>query len=102
MMSRAEVLLMRREYLWLCMPRVDEATMAAFCTAHPEHVQADLDFYTEKDMRRATAKAEKKKEGATAEHEKKKIAVVSTSHWEASPSVIYVESSSGLDLDDAF
>jgi hypothetical protein len=59
--------------------------------AHLEHVHADLDFYDDKDMQRATANAKKKNQQAT----------MSTSREEAGPSVITVESS-GSELDDAF
>jgi hypothetical protein len=34
--------------------------MSAFRVAHPENVQAELNFYAEKGMKRAAAKAEKK------------------------------------------
>jgi hypothetical protein len=65
--------------------------MSTFRVAHPKHVQAKLNFYAEKDMKRTAAKAEKKQRAA-----------VWTSSGEAGPSIIYVESSSGSELDDAF
>jgi hypothetical protein len=51
-------------------------------------VQAKINFYV---VKRAAAKAEKKERAA-----------VWTSSGEAGPSIIYVESSSGSELDDAF
>jgi hypothetical protein len=38
--------------------------MSTFRVAHPELVQVELNFYTEKDMKRAAAKAEKKQRAA--------------------------------------
>jgi hypothetical protein len=43
----------RREYLPLRKRHADEAAMATFCVVLPEHLQTELDFYAEKDMKMA-------------------------------------------------
>jgi hypothetical protein len=55
-MSRVEELQMRWEYLRLHTPEAEES-MAQIRTAHPEYVQAELDFRAEKDEKKKVAAA---------------------------------------------
>jgi hypothetical protein len=64
-MSRVEELQTRRENLRLRTRQANEEAMAWFCAMHLEYLQAELDFYTDKD--------EKKNLTVVTEDEKKNL-----------------------------
>jgi hypothetical protein len=97
-MSHMEELQTRQEYLRL---HTQTPHRRGVPRRTPGSCAGELDFYTEKDMKRATFKAKKKKRVADDAHKNKKRAAMSTSRGEAGPTIIYVELS-GSELDDAF
>jgi hypothetical protein len=54
-MSRLEELQTRRENLRLHTRQANEEAMAWFCAMHLEYLQAELDFYTNKDEKKNLA-----------------------------------------------
>nr|XP_051211022.1 ethylene-responsive transcription factor ERF110-like [Lolium perenne] len=55
--TRAEERAVRREYMWMSIRNRDEAEMAAFCAAHPQHVAEELEFYAQLEAQRAATAA---------------------------------------------
>jgi hypothetical protein len=53
--TRAEERAVRREYMRMSIRNRDEAEMATFHAAHPQHVAEELDFYAQLAVKRAAA-----------------------------------------------
>ncbi|XP_051211656.2 AP2/ERF and B3 domain-containing transcription factor ARF14-like [Lolium perenne] len=55
--TRAEERTVHREYMRMSIRNRDEAEMATFCVAHPQHVAEELEFYAQLAAQRAAAAA---------------------------------------------
>ncbi|XP_051201824.1 uncharacterized protein [Lolium perenne] len=55
--TRAEERAVRREYMRMSIRNRDEAEMAAFRSAHPQHVAEELEFYAQLAVQRAAVAA---------------------------------------------
>nr|XP_051221576.1 ethylene-responsive transcription factor ERF110-like [Lolium perenne] len=55
--TRTEERAVRRKYMWMSIRNRDEVDMAAFRAAHPQHVEAELEFYAQLTAQRAAAAA---------------------------------------------